>query len=147
MKIILLQDVKKHGKKGEIIDVKDGFGKNFLIKNGLGVLADTTSMRKLNTEKKKEMELDNQKREEATEIKSKLEKLNLIFKVKTGVSDKVFGSVSAKQIAKELEKYNIDKKKINIEVPLDCLGTYEVRIDLYKDVIAKVKVTLQKESR
>ena len=76
-----------------------------------------------------------------------LEKLNLIFKVKTGVSDKVFGSVSAKQIAKELEKYNIDKKKINIEVPLDCLGTYEVRIDLYKDVIAKVKVTLQKESR
>ena len=78
MKIILLQDVKKHGKKGEIIDVKDGFGKNFLIKNGLGVLADTTGMRKLNTEKKKEMELDNQKREEATEIKSKLEKLNLI---------------------------------------------------------------------
>ena len=54
---------------------------------------------------------------------------------------------SAKQIAKELEKYNIDKKKINIEVPLDCLGTYEVRIDLYKDAIAKVKVTLQKESR
>ena len=121
MKIILLQDVKKHGKKGEIIDVKDGFGKNFLIKNGLGVLADTTGMRKLNTEKKKEMELDNQKREEATEIKSKLEKLNLIFKVKTGVSDKVFGSVSAKQIAKELEKLErifwdadyVDKLKYN----------------------------------
>jgi len=147
MKIILLQDVKKHGKKGEIIDVADGFGKNYLIKNKLGVLADTAGLKKLNTEKKKEKEIDDQNRKEAQNTKEKLEKLNLIFKVKTGKEDKVFGSISAKQISKELESYKIDKKKINIDIPLDHLGTYNIKIELYKDIIAEVKVTLQKESR
>ena len=147
MKVILLQDVKKHGKKGEIIDVADGFGKNYLIKNKLGILADTNGLRKLNTEKKKEQELDNKNRLEAEKIKKELEKKNLIFKVKTGANDKVFGSVSAKQIEKELTDYKIDKKKIELDVPLDHLGTYIVKITLYKDIIAEVKLTLQKESR
>ena len=70
MKIILLEDVKKHGKKGDIIEVKDGFGKNFLIKNKLGILADTNGLKKINSAKKKEQEIDNQKRKEANEIKS-----------------------------------------------------------------------------
>ena len=147
MKIILLQDVKKHGKKGEIIDVADGFGKNYLIKNKLGILADSTGLKKLNTEKKKEQEKDEKNKKEAKEIKQKLEKKNLIFKVKTGKEDKVFGSISPKQIEKELSEYKIDKKKIITDVPLDHLGTYNVKIELYKDIIAEVKVTLQKESR
>lgn len=147
MKIILLQDVKKHGKKGEIIDVADGFGKNYLIKNKLGILADSTGLKKLNTEKRKEQELDEQKRKEAKTIKQQIEKKELIFKVKTGKEDKVFGSVSPKQIEKELSEYKIDKKKINTEIPLDHLGTYIVKIEIYKDIIAEVKVNLQKESR
>lgn len=147
MKIILLEDVKKHGKKGDIIEVKDGFGKNFLIKNKLGILADTNGLKKINSEKKKEQEIDNQKRKEANEIKKTLEKLNLVFNVKTGTNDKVFGSVSPKQIATSLAKYNIDKKKIMTDLPLDTLGTYNVKIEIYKDIIAEVKVTLQKESR
>lgn len=147
MKIILLQDVKKHGKKGEIIDVADGFGKNYLIKNKLGILADSTGLKKLNTEKRKEQELDEQKRKEANIIKQKLEKKELIFKVKTGKEDKVFGSISPKQIEKELVEYKIDKKKIRTEIPLDHLGTYIVKIEIYKEIIAEVKVTLQKESR
>ena len=73
MKVILLQDVKKHGKKGEIIDVADGFGKNYLIKNKLGILADTNGLRKLNTEKKKEQELDNKNKLEEEKIKKELE--------------------------------------------------------------------------
>ena len=147
MKIILLQDVKKHGKKGEIIDVADGFGKNYLIKNRLGILADSAGLKKLNTEKRKEQEQDEQKRKEAKEIKQKIEKKELIFKVKTGKEDRVFGSVSPKQIEKELLDYKIDKKKIITDVPLDHLGTYIVKIEIYKDIIAEVKVTLQKESR
>lgn len=147
MKIILLEDVKKHGKKGEIIDVKDGFGKNYLIKNKLGMLADSAGMKKLNTEKQKEQRLDEQNRKDASSLKEKLEKMNLVFKVKTGSNDKVFGSISPKQIAKKLEEYKIDKKKINTSIPLDHLGTYNVKIELYKEIIAEVKVTLQKESR
>ena len=81
MKIILLQDVKKHGKKGEIIDVADGFGKNYLIKNKLGVLADTAGLKKLNTEKKKEKEIDDQNRKEAQNTKEKLEKLGHVVEL------------------------------------------------------------------
>lgn len=147
MKIILLENVKKHGKKGDIIEVKDGFGKNYLIKNKLGVLADTSGLNKLNTFKRKEEQLDLEKRKEANELKEELEKLNLTFSVKTGINDKVFGSVSPKQIANSLSKYKIDKKKIILDTQLDCLGTYKVKVDLYKDIFALINVTLKKESR
>ena len=146
MKIILLQDVKKHGKKGEIIDVADGFGKNYLIKNKLGVLADTAGLKKLNTEKKKEKEIDDQSRKEAQNTKEKLEKLNLIFKVKTGKEDKVFGSISAKQIVEQLKNkgYNIAKKQIKTNNTISTLGFHNVDIELHKKVIATIKIELKK---
>lgn len=149
MKIILKQDVKGQGKKGDIINVKDGFGKNYLIKNGYGVFADTSEIKKLATEnKKKEIEEQN-KIKESELLKEKLEKLELLFFVKTGKTDQVFGSVSPKQIVTELAKKGIiiDKKKIIEDTPLSSLGTYEVKIELHKKVIAKLKVTLKKESR
>lgn len=146
MKVILLQDVKKQGKKDQIIDVSDGYAQNFLIKNGLAVQATETSKKRLATE------LDIRKQEEdaniarCKEIAKEFEKLELIIKVKTGEQDKVFGNVSSKQIHEELKKkgYDIDKKKICVDYPIDCLGTHTVKIELHKKVQGEIKVTLKK---
>lgn len=148
MKVILLQDVKKQGKKDQIIDVSDGYARNFLIKNGLAVAATTTSKKIL------EKELDKRKQEEDAfieECKGVVEKLKtteVIIKVKTGEQDKVFGTVSSKQICEELAKLGIkiDKKKINIEYPIDTLGTHNVKVQLHKKVEGEIKVTLKKQN-
>jgi large subunit ribosomal protein L9 len=121
MKVILLQDVKKQGKKDQIINVSDGYAQNFLIKNGLAVQATETSKKRL------EKELDIRKKEEEANIEEckkvaeQLKKTEITIKVKTGEQDKVFGTVSSKQICEELKKmgYDIDKKKINITYPID----------------------------
>ena len=146
MKVILLQDVKKQGKKDQIIDVSDGYAKNFLIKNGLAVAATSTSKKIL------EKELDRRKAEEEAyiaecqKIAEKLKNIELKIKVKTGEQDKVFGTVSSKQICEELKKHNIniDKKKIIIDYPLDSLGTHNVKDELHKKVKGEIKVILSK---
>ena len=145
MKIILLKDVKKQGKKGEIIEVKEGYG-NFLIKNKEAVLATTTGVNRLNEEKKKKA-LDEEKLiKECEKIKKQLESINLTFKVKTGAQDKVFGSISPKQIEEELKikKFNITKKQIKINNPISSLGFHNVEIELHKKVIANLKIQLVK---
>ena len=149
MKIILTQDVKKHGKKGDIIVVKDGFGMNYLVKNNLGIIANESGMKKLNTEKRIKEEQEEILKKEAIKTKENLEKIKLSFKVKTGKEDKVFGTISPKQIESELKNKNIviDKKKIVLDVPMSTLGKHIVKIELYKDVIGELKVELVKESR
>lgn len=148
MKVIFIKDLKNQGKKGQIKEVKDGYGQNFLIKQGYAVLATETSIKILNQEN-----LDNQNKEkqlikENQELKQKLEKINLKIKVKTGKEDKIFGNVSSKQIITELKKlnYEIDKKKIKIDSSLTSLGTHKVTINLYKNINAILKVQLIKES-
>jgi len=146
MKVILLQDVKKQGKKDQIIDVSDGYAKNFLIKNGLAVQATETSKKKL----AKELDIKKQEEdatiEEMKQLKEKLSKMDIPIKVKTGEKDKVFGTVSSKQIYEELKKknINIDKKKIKLDHPLDTLGTHLVKIELHKKVEGEIKITLKK---
>lgn len=146
MKVILLQDVKKQGKKDQIINVSDGYARNFLIKNGLAVQATETSTKRLS----KELEIRKQEEdlyiEECKKLKEKLQKEEIIIKVKTGEKDKVFGNVSSKQINEELLKkgYNIDKKKICINTPIDTLGTHIVELKLHKSVTAELKIALKK---
>lgn len=145
MKIILLKDVKKQGKKGDILNVKDGYG-TFLINNSSAVLATDNSLNRLDRENKQRDDLEQQNINECEKLKSKLEKLNITFKVKTGAGDKVFGTISAKQIVEELNKlgYNIDKTKIKIDNQISSLGTHIVKINLHKKVIADLKVNLVK---
>lgn len=146
MKVILLQDVKKQGKKDQIIDVSDGYAKNFLIKNGLAVQATSTSTNRLNKELEIRQQEEDKFIEECKKLKEKLSKEEIIIKVKTGEQDKVFGNVSSKQINEELIKkgYNIDKKKINVDRPIDTLGTHIIEIKLHKKVTAELKITLKK---
>lgn len=145
MKVILLNDVKKHGKKGDIITVADGYG-SFLIKNKDAVLATSTGVDRLNKENEEKKKNEEKLIKECTKIKDKLEKEKIQFKVKTGAQDKVFGSISAKQIETELKnkKYDIDKKQIKITDSLSTLGFHNVDIELHKKVIATIKIELIK---
>lgn len=146
MQVIFVQDVRKQGKKGEIKTVADGYAKNFLIKNGYAIPVNEKNMNNLEHEKAREKKLDKENREEATKEKQKMEKENIEFKVKTGKDDKVFGSVSPKQIKEELEKkgYKIDKKQIEIKNSITTLGYHDVKINLYSDISATIKVHVVK---
>jgi len=143
MKIILIDNVKGTGKKDEVKEVKDGYG-SFLIKNKKAVLYSTKSNEVLNTQIKDRNDKEEQLILECTNIKNKLEKDTLEFLVKTGNDDKVFGSISSKQISEELKKkgYNIDKKLIDRE-NLNTLGSHTVTINLHKKVVAHLNVVLK----
>lgn len=145
MKVIFIKDLKNHGKKGEIKEVKDGFAKNFLIKNGYAVKETTESKKILDRDNQKAKEEDDNQRQKAKELKKELEKKDYKFKVKTGDHDKVFGSISVKQIKEELDKnFKIDKKQINILSPIQSLGFHNVEINLYKDIKAIIKIEVTK---
>lgn len=146
MKVIFIKDLKGQGKKGEIKEVKDGYGTNFLIKNGYAVLANESNLKHFNTQKNKELLEESLYIKECEKTKEQLEKLKINIKVKVGKEDKVFGSVSTKQIVTELKKLNfdIDKNKIKITTPLSSLGTHVVAIELHKKVIANLKINLIK---
>ncbi len=146
MKVILIEDVKKTGKKDEILDVKDGYGK-YLITNNLAVLYTTKSKDILNKEQKAKQEQEHNDIKFANELKQKIENIKCCFKVKTGKQNKVFGSISNKQISEELKKYNIkiDKKKIKIINEINTLGTHNVEIELHKKVKANLQVILEGE--
>ena len=146
MKVIFLKDLKNQGKKGQIKEVKDGYAENFLIKNGYASKLTGESFGNYKTEQKKLKEQDELNRKEAEKLKAELEKLTILFKVKTGEHDRVFGSVSPKQIKEELVKkgYKIDKKQIAMNNNLTSLGFHNVDVILYKDVTCKLKVQLVK---
>ena len=139
MKIILLQDVRKVGKKDDILEVSDGYANNYLIKNKLAVPLTKRSKEVLDTRLEKKVK-------ELNEIKKELENKIISFQVKTGVQDKVFGKVSTKQISEKLKKmgYSVDKKCIKLDNDLDVLGIHEVEVVLHKKVIFKIRVNLQK---
>lgn len=145
MKVIFLKDLKGQGKKGEIKEVKDGYG-TFLIKNNIANIANESNLKHYNTLKSKQELEENLFIKDCEKLKEQLEKLSINIKVKVGSQDKVFGSVSTKQISTELKKlnFNIDKNKIKVDYPLSSLGTHIVKVELHKKVIANVKINLVK---
>ena len=146
MRVILLSDVPKLGKKGDIKNVADGYGRNYLIARGLAVMESEASKKILDKQNEQAAQLDAEKREEARELAKVLESKTLTFPVKAN-QGRVSGSISTKQIEEELKKQGItiDKRKIKDNEPLNTLGTFEISVELYKDVIGKIKVRLVEE--
>lgn len=142
MKVILLQDVKKQGKKDDILEVSDGYAKNFLIKNKLAVPYTKTSKAILDTEVDKRARDEAELVKSCEELKKKLESKDFSFTFKSGKDGKLFGTVSTKQLSDELKKngFDIDKKKIEMPIKIDTLGVYNIKINLHKTVVATIRV-------
>ncbi len=146
MEVIFIKDLKGQGKKGEIKNVKAGYAENFLIKNGYAVLKTKENLAKLEKEQQNKAKENEKNKQEAIEKKKELDKLVLDFKVKTGEGDKVFGSVSLKQVKDALSKagYKIDKNQIELTTSMASLGFHKVNINLYPGIIATIKVHIIK---
>ena len=142
MEVIFIKDLKNQGKKGQVKNVKDGYAENFLIKNGYAVKKTKENLLKLNQEQTKKAKEDAANKEEAKLLKEKLSKVTLEFKVKTGEGDRVFGSISIKQIKDELAKqgYKIEKSSIELTNNISSLGFHNVNINLYPEITAQIKV-------
>ncbi|MCR5067807.1 MAG: 50S ribosomal protein L9 [Erysipelotrichaceae bacterium] len=145
MKVILLTDVKKVGKKGEVKEVADGYGRNFLIKNGYAVQASQHGLQILQQQKDEEALHYTLNKQNAQQLKEKIEQIRLVFPVKAGKDGKLFGSVSTAKIAEQLaEQYGIevDRRKFVDNDNLTRLGHYDVRAELFRDVVATISVDL-----
>ncbi|MBT2684854.1 50S ribosomal protein L9 [Bacillus sp. ISL-37] len=146
MKVIFLKDVKGKGKKGEIKNVADGYAHNFLIKQGLAVEANQAAMSSLNAQQKKEEKVAQQELEDAKALKEKLEKVTVELSAKSGEDGRLFGSITSKQIADELQKANgikLDKRKIELQDAIRTLGYTKVPVKLHKDVLATLNVHIK----
>ena len=146
MEVIFVKDLKNQGKKGEIKKVKDGYAENYLIKNGYAIIKNSENMKKLEKEKQMKAQTDEKNKKIAESQKKNLDKLILEFKVKTGEGDKVFGSISLKQIKDALlkEGYKIEKNQIELTSSMSTLGFHQVNINLYPGVKATVKAHIIK---
>ena len=145
MKVILLEDVKKLGKKDEIIEVSSGYARNFLIPNKKAIVADNVNLNKLEGKKSKESHLKELSLEHAKKIKEIIEKEVLTIYAKKGKDDRLFGTITSSEIAKELKKkydVDIDRKKIIVENAIKMVGEYVVTVKLEQGVIADLKVDI-----
>lgn len=145
MKVIFIKDVKKQAKKDDIKEVKDGYAK-FLINEGLAVAYTSGSANVLDIEIKNREKEEQKIIDECNKLKNELKNKKIIFNVKTGAQDKVFGNISTKQISEEFSKmgYDIDKKKITIDGDINTLGTHKVLITLHKKVKFEFDIVLKK---
>lgn len=145
MKVIFIKDVKGQGKKNEVKEVKDGYGMNFLIKNGYAVAATESNLIKLQRQTATAALETSLLIKDMEDLKKELEKKEFTFVAKAGKQDMMFGTISIKQIKKKLndEGYQIDKTQIIME-PITSLGMHNVKLELHKEVIATIKVKVIK---
>lgn len=143
MKVILLQDIKALGKKGDLVNVADGYARNYLFPKNLAVEATPGNLAKLEEEKKaKEKKLARQKME-AEEMAEKIKKCSVTLKVKAGAQGKLYGSINSKNIAEALKEQcgiDVDKRKIQLDEPIKAFGNYEVPVKLHPEVEVKLTV-------
>ena len=148
MKVILKADIKGVGKKDEVINASDGYARNFLFPKNLAVEANAENMSKLKAKQDSNAFKKTQEKEEAERIAEKLSKIMLKIPVKSGANGKIFGGVSSKEIAENLEKQyqiKVDKKKIDLKDTIKTLGTFSVDIKLFEGVVGKVKIDVISE--
>ena len=148
MKVILLQDVKSLGKEGDIVNVSDGYARNFVIPKKLGVEANDKNKNDLKLKKQREAKEAAQRLADAQKLAQDLEKVTVVVTMKAGEGGRVFGSVSAKEIAQEAKKQHnldLDKKKIQLAEPIKTFGTHEVAIKLHPEVTGKFSVQVKEQ--
>lgn len=147
MKIILRQDHEKLGKIGDIVEVKNGYARNYLIPRKIGYIATAGNLRALEEEKKQSVDRQAKDLHHAEKIAGEMEKLSITLKVKVGEDEKLFGSVTSQMIADALlEKgMTVDKRVIELEEPIKALGIYTVNVKLHTNVVGKVKVWVVRE--
>ena len=147
MKIILKEDIKKLGKMGQIVDVADGYARNYLVPKGLAVEASTKNIRSLEHEKKIIQEKARKHKDSAQDLASRISALTLTIKAKSGEEEKLFGSVTTMDIAEALltQGVEIEKKKIVLEEPIKRLGSYSVQIKLHPDVSVPLNIQVIQE--
>ncbi len=149
MKVILLQDVKSLGKKGEIVNVSDGYARNFVLPKKLGLEANTANLNDLKLQKANADKVAQEQFEAAKELAALLETKEVVLKMKSGEGGRAFGSVSSKEIAvaaKEQCGLELDKKKIQLPEAIKALGAYEVAVKLHTKVTGKLKVKVVEEN-
>ena len=137
MKVILLQDVKSQGKKGDIINVSDGYARNFLLTKGLGVEATQKNLNDVKLKKANEEKVAAEELKKAEDTREKLKSVEVTVHIKAGADGKTFGSVSSKEIAeavKEQKGMELDKKKIVVKDPIKALGDYAITVKLHPEV-------------
>lgn len=148
MKVILLQDVKALGKKGEIVNVNDGYARNFILPKKLGIEANGKNMNDLKLQKSNQEKIARENLEAAKKLSEELAKGQIMLSIKVGDGGKTFGSVSSKEIAvavKEQMNLDIDKKKIQLKEVIKTLGEHQVPIKLHPEVTAQLKVIVKEE--
>lgn len=149
MEVILLQDVKALGKKGEVVKVNDGYARNFILPKKLGVEANSKNMNDLKLQKANEEKMAAERLAEARALADELKDKEIILNLKLGDGGKTFGSVSSKEIAEAAKAqlgYDIDKKKIQLKESIKSLGVHNVGIKLHPKVTAELKVKVQEQS-
>ncbi len=146
MKVVLFQDVPGLGKKGEVREVHDGYGRNFLLTRGLAEAATTQALNRLAAKKQSQEKHETKEKSEALALKSKLEKINPVFKVKIGEKGQPFGSITPTKIISELEKQGIHLEKESLPAEsIKTLGSHNIKIKLPNNEEAKIKITIEAE--
>lgn len=142
MKVILLKDVKAQGKKGDIVNVSDGYARNYLLPNNLAQVATSTSINSINIAKEAEARHKAEDKAAAVELAKKLSDTKVTVKIKTGANGKLFGALTAAQVADALSAIgiSIDKKKITLAEPIKTLGIHKVTVKPYAEVSATLTV-------
>ncbi len=147
MKVLLLQDVKAQGKKGDIIEVSDGYAKNFLIKKKMAIQATNQVINETNQKKASEQRKLEIEKQEAIKLAERLNGNTIVVEIACGENGKMFGSVTGKEISESLLKsgYDIDKKKINIKEPIKTFGVFSVEVKVYANVTATMNISVIKK--
>jgi len=148
MKVILTQDVKNQGVKGQVLEVSDGYARNYLLPKGLAEEASKTKLKEIEEKNLRDAKKKDKEKEDAEKIKAKLQDQTLEIKVKTGGNDKLFGAVTSKEIADGIQgKFGIkiDKKKIEMAETFKHLGEYTIKIKIYPSVQAELNVVIKSE--
>ena len=146
MQVILLEDVKSLGKKGEVVDINEGYARNFILKKKLGVEANAKNRNELKLQKQHEEKVAQEKLDAAKAYAEKLKEKSVTVSIKTGSGGRSFGSVSTKEIAAAIKAqlgYELDKKKMALDVPIKCPGTYNLTVKLHQKVTGELKVVVK----